>query len=125
MSGHTHQPYNCVFNGIPTTSAYSFGRLVTDIDMRVDRATNDVTRLTINNRIVTRDVPEDQAILDLIARYNVVAAPIANRPIGHITADLPNTPTGRRAGDGRRDRRRPARRHRRTGTRGAAPSSRS
>jgi 5'-nucleotidase len=91
VSGHTHQPYNCVFNGIPTTSAYSFGRLVTDIDMRVDRATKDVTRLTINNRIVTRDVPESQPILHLIDRYNVVAAPIANRPIGHITAELPNT----------------------------------
>ena len=91
VSGHTHQPYNCVFNGIPTTSAYSFGRLVTDIDMRVDRATKDVTRLTINNRVVTRDVPQNQAILDLIARYDVVAAPIANRPIGHITAELLNT----------------------------------
>ncbi|HEY5877957.1 MAG TPA: bifunctional metallophosphatase/5'-nucleotidase, partial [Nakamurella sp.] len=90
VSGHTHQPYSCVFNGIPTTSAYSFGRLVTDIDMRVDRATKDVTRLTINNRVVTRDVPQDPGILDLIDRYNVVAAPIANRPIGHITADLLN-----------------------------------
>jgi 5'-nucleotidase len=90
VSGHTHQPYNCVFNGIPTTSAFSFGRLVTDIDMRVDRATHDVSRLTINNRIVTRDVPQNQAILDLIARYDVVAAPIANRPIGHITAELSN-----------------------------------
>ena len=69
VSGHTHQPYNCVFNGIPTTSAYSFGRLVTDIDMRVDRATKDVTRLTINNRVVTRDVPQNQHILDLIAGY--------------------------------------------------------
>lgn len=90
VSGHTHQPYNCVFNGIPTTSAYSFGRLVTDIDMRVDRATKDVARLTINNRVVTRDVPQNQAIVDLIARYDVVAAPIANRPIGRITADLLN-----------------------------------
>src|ERR687897_2139476 len=82
VSGHTHQPYNCVFNGIPTTSAFSFGRLVTDIDMTVDRATKDVTKLLINNRIVTRDVAQDQAILDLIAHYEVVAAPIANRPIG-------------------------------------------
>jgi len=90
VSGHTHQPYSCVFNGIPTTSAFSFGRLVTDIDMTVDRATHDVSKLVIDNKIVTRDVAQDQAILDLIAHYDVVAAPIANRPIGHITADLPN-----------------------------------
>lgn len=90
VSGHTHQPYNCVIDGIPTTSAYSFGRLVTDIDMTVDRRTRDVTELSVNNVIVTRDVAQDQGIVDLITRYNDVAAPIANRPIGHITADLTN-----------------------------------
>src|SRR5919106_6917 len=26
ISGHTHQPYRCVFGGIPVTSAFSFGR---------------------------------------------------------------------------------------------------
>ena len=89
-----------MFNGIPTTSAFSFGRLVTDIDMRVDRRDRATSRaLTINNRIVTRDVPQDPAIVDLIARYDAVAAPIANRPIGHITADLPNAhqPDGEQA----------------------------
>lgn len=91
VSGHTHQPYNCVIDGIPTTSAFSFGRLVTDIDMRVSRATKDVVSMTINNRIVTRDVPQDQAINDLIARYKTVVAPIANRPIGNITGDLTRT----------------------------------
>jgi 5'-nucleotidase len=88
ISGHTHQPYNCVINGIPVTSAYSFGRLVTDIDMRVNKASKEVTGISINNRIVTRDVPKDQRITDLMAHYNVFAAPIANRVVGHITADL-------------------------------------
>lgn len=88
ISGHTHQPYNCVINGIPVTSAYSFGRLITDIDMRVDRATKEVDSISINNRIVTRDVAKDPRITDLMAHYNVFAAPIANRVVGHITADL-------------------------------------
>jgi 5'-nucleotidase len=87
LSGHTHQPYNCVINGIPTTSAYSFGRLVTEIDMTIDRATGEHTALTINNRIVTRDVA-DSAETALIAKYNVIAAPLANRVIGSITADI-------------------------------------
>jgi 5'-nucleotidase len=91
VSGHTHQPYSCVFGGIPVTSAFSFGRLVTDIDMRVDRATKDVSSLSINNRIITRDVPLDQRITDLIAHYTQFAAPIANRVIGHITADITRT----------------------------------
>lgn len=88
VSGHTHQPYSCVINGIPLTSAYSFGRLVTDIDMTVNRATKEPDQITVDNRIVTRDVVPDSRITDLIARYNVFAAPIANRVVGHITADL-------------------------------------
>ena len=43
VSGHTHQPYNCVIDGKPVTSAFSFGRLVTDIDMTVDPRPSDVT----------------------------------------------------------------------------------
>ncbi|MGA8047828.1 MAG: bifunctional metallophosphatase/5'-nucleotidase [Dermatophilaceae bacterium] len=91
ISGHTHQPYNCVIDGIPVTSAFSFGRLVTDIDMRVDRATKQVTALAIENKIVTRDVPRDAGITTLIDRYNAIAAPIANRVIGSITADITRT----------------------------------
>ena len=44
VSGHTHHAYNCVLPNaaarpIPVTSASSFGRLVTDIDMTINRAT--------------------------------------------------------------------------------------
>ena len=56
LSGHTHQAYNCVIDGIPVTSAASFGRLVTDMDLTIDRRTKDITSITVNNQIVTRDV---------------------------------------------------------------------
>jgi 5'-nucleotidase len=88
ISGHTHQPYNCVIDGKPVTSAFSFGRVVTDIDVRVDRAKKEVTSIKINNTIVTRTATPDAAINALIDRYNVIAAPIANRPIGSITATI-------------------------------------
>jgi 5'-nucleotidase len=91
ISGHTHQPYKCVIDGKPVTSAYSFGRLLTDIDMRVDRAKKQVTSITIDNTIVTRDVPADAGITALIKRYDAIAAPIANRVIGSITADITRT----------------------------------
>jgi 5'-nucleotidase len=92
ISGHTHQPYNCVIDGTPVTSAFSFGRLVTDIDMTIDARAGEVSSMTINNTIVTRDVAPSSIITDLINRYRAVAAPIANRPIGHITADITRTP---------------------------------
>lgn len=88
VSGHTHQPYSCVLDGTPVTSAYSFGRLVTDIDMKIDPRRGKVTSLSINNRIVTRDVAPDPDITALIQRYQAIAAPIANRPVGRITADI-------------------------------------
>ncbi len=91
ISGHTHQPYNCVFGGKPVTSAFSFGRLITDIDVRVNKSTQEMTSIAINNRIVTRDVPLAADITALITKYSAVAAPIANRPIGHITADILRT----------------------------------
>ena len=37
ITGHTHAPYNCVIDGRPVTSASSFGRLLTDIDLKLDR----------------------------------------------------------------------------------------
>jgi 5'-nucleotidase len=88
ISGHTHQPYVCTFNGIPVTSAYSFGRLITDIDLRVNRATKDITSIEIDNKIVTRDVDLAEDVTALIERYDALAAPFANRVIGHITADI-------------------------------------
>jgi 5'-nucleotidase len=91
ISGHTHQPYNCVIDGTPVTSAYSFGRLVTDIDLRISRDTGDVSSMTIDNRIVTHAVAADPGITSLIAKYAALAAPIADRPIGAIAADITRT----------------------------------
>lgn len=88
ISGHTHQPYSCVIDGIPVTSAFSFGRMITDVDLQIDRVSRQVTSMTINNRVVTRTVAEDASVAALIARYNSLAAPIANRPIGQITTDI-------------------------------------
>ena len=88
VSGHTHQAYNCQIDGKAVTSAYSFGRVVTDIDMKVDRRTGDTTSISVNNRVITRDVDKDARITSLIDRYSAIAAPIANRPIGQITADI-------------------------------------
>lgn len=91
ISGHTHQPYNCVINNKIVTSAFSFGRLVTKVDLKIDRNTGDVVAMTANNHIVSRDVPKDTFITALIAKYNAIAAPLANRVIGSITATITRT----------------------------------
>ena len=88
ISGHTHQPYNCIMDGKIVTSAFSFGRLVTKIDLTIDRGTGEVVTMTADNRIVTRTVPKAPARTDLINKYTSIAAPLANRVIGSITADI-------------------------------------
>lgn len=88
ISGHTHQAYNCVIDGVPVTSASSFGRLVTDMDLTIDRRTKEITSIAVDNVIVTRDVEASGPITDLIGRYDALSAPLANRVIGSITADI-------------------------------------
>ena len=91
ISGHTHQPYNCVIDNKLVTSAYSFGRLVTKIDLTIDRGTGEVVTMSADNRIVTRDVAPDAGITALINKYKVLSAPLANRVIGSISADITRT----------------------------------
>jgi 5'-nucleotidase len=91
VSGHTHQAYNCVIDGRPVTSAASFGRIVTDIDLTIERATRDVTSISVNNVIATRDVAADPDQTALIAKYAALADPLRNRVIGSITTDITRT----------------------------------
>jgi 5'-nucleotidase len=88
VSAHTHQPYVCHMAGKLVTSAASFGRLITDIDLTIDHQSKAITAATATNKIVTQNVtkdPEAQAILD---KYEKLSAPLANRVIGRITADI-------------------------------------
>ena len=90
VSAHTHQPYICHIGDKLVTSAASFGRLITDIDLTIDHQSKEITEATATNHIVTQDAsvtpdPETQAILD---KYKVLSAPLANRLIGEITGDI-------------------------------------
>lgn len=95
FTGHSHQQYNCVVNdpaGNPRTviQGASFGRLLSVVDLKVDKSTRDVIRsaTTAHNEIVTRDVTPDPKVQTLVTEAVTKAAPIANKPVGSITADL-------------------------------------
>nr|WP_218886582.1 bifunctional metallophosphatase/5'-nucleotidase [Kineococcus aurantiacus] len=99
VSGHTHQAYNCEIDGKLVTSASSAGRLVTDIDLAIDRRSGDVTSAAADNVVVTRDVPKDRAQTALIERYRTALGPIATAEVGTAAQDLTRTqeqlfPTG-------------------------------
>ena len=85
VTGHTHQAYNCVVDDKIVTSAASFGRLVTDIDLTLDAATGDVVEATARNVVVTRDVEAMPMVQALIAAYDALSAPLRDRVIGEVT----------------------------------------
>ena len=95
VSGHTHAQYICAgakeIDGKVVTSAASFGRLVTDIDLVIDHQTKDVKAKTARNVIVTQTVAKDPAVTALIAKYDAIAAPIANKVVGTVTETLLST----------------------------------
>ena len=104
VSGHTHAPYVCDIKDPAgqdrlVTSASSFGRLITETNLKYDRRTQDIVRASVegSNLLVTRNVAKDPAQTKIIADYGKAIAPIASKVIGHINADV--TRAGNPAGE--------------------------
>ena len=101
ITGHTHLPYNCVIDdpaGAPrrVTSAFSFGRVISEINLTIDRVTKDVRRdaVTATNHVVTQDVARDPALTAVLNKWQPLASTIGNRPVGTITANIARAFTG-------------------------------
>ena len=90
ITGHTNWAVNCLIDGKVVTGAASQGRVVTDIDAKVDPTTGDFVpgSILVNNRIVTQNVQQNAAMLALIDEYNEVVAPIANVVVGHVVGTM-------------------------------------
>jgi 5'-nucleotidase len=113
VSGHTHRFYSCSLpnssgaNSV-VTSAGSNGQLITDIDYTLDRRTGRFAEISARNVIVENGVrnadgswkqtptgsfvrnPDlvDPAAKQLADKYRTAVAPIANKVVGKITADI-------------------------------------
>ena len=93
ISGHTHRAYVCEIDGRLVTSGDKFGTLVTAIDLKLDPVTRDVISAKADNVIVrTATLAKDPEQTALLAAYDKVAAPIANRRAGSITDTLSRVP---------------------------------
>ncbi|NEC33923.1 bifunctional metallophosphatase/5'-nucleotidase [Streptomyces rubrogriseus] len=106
VTGHTHNAYVCTIpdpagNPRMVTSASSFGRLYTDTTLTYDRRTGDIARTSVKsaNHVVTRDVPKAPDMTRLIGEWSTLAAPIGNRPIGYVSADINRDGTESPLGD--------------------------
>jgi 5'-nucleotidase len=115
VSGHTHRFYTCTLpNSAGTsvvTSAGTNGQLITDIDYAIDRRSGRFAEITAKNVVVENGVSDgkggwlkdaagvflknpdtvDPNAKKLADKYRTAVAPIANRVVGSITADITRT----------------------------------
>jgi 5'-nucleotidase len=96
VTGHTHQAYACTVpdpagNPRTVTSASSFGKLYTDTTLTYDRKTGDIVRTGVKsaNHVVSREQAKAKDMTALIKKWSKLAEPVANRPIGYISDDIP------------------------------------
>ncbi|WP_155391438.1 bifunctional metallophosphatase/5'-nucleotidase [Catellatospora paridis] len=113
VSGHTHRFYSCSLpnkSGKPVvvTSAGTNGQLVTDITLNMDRRSRTFTSIEAHNVVVENGVRNadgtwqttapgvfvrnpalaDPAAKTIADKYRTAVAPLANRIVGSISADI-------------------------------------
>lgn len=95
VTGHTHQSYVCAIpdpagNPRSVTSAASYGRIITETNLKLDPRTHDVVRSSVAtvNHPVTRDVAPAADQTATIAKWKGLSAPIANKVVGTITGPI-------------------------------------
>ncbi|HEX5040073.1 MAG TPA: bifunctional metallophosphatase/5'-nucleotidase [Candidatus Limnocylindria bacterium] len=95
VTGHTHLPYNCVFDdpdGNPrtVTSAFSFGRVISEINLEIDPATGDVVRdnTTVTNHIVRQNGKPDAAVTAVLNKWLPQAEVVGSVEVGEATEPI-------------------------------------
>lgn len=92
VTGHTHRTYICDIEGRLVTSAMSYGRLLTEIDLQIDPKTNDVVEKTATNFVVRTNADADQEVAELVEFYSGLTAEIAEKKVGTLGETLSNEP---------------------------------
>jgi len=98
VSGHTHQPYVCSIDdpdGDPrlVTSAASFGQVLTESHLKVNRLTGEVDReasSAVNNLVLrgNPDITKDAGQTAIIDFWKPLATALGNQVVGTVNADI-------------------------------------
>jgi 5'-nucleotidase len=99
ISGHTHMAYICMLperggRMVPVTQAASYGRVITAVDLTLDKASGKLVSAKASNRVVDRANPAvlpDTAIAEFVGGYDTLAAPLETQIVGKIAAAVSNT----------------------------------
>ena len=96
ITGHTHLPYNCKLDdaaGNPriVTSAYSFGRVVSEVNLVLDKRTGDVRRdlsTSTNHAVIQDELIPDPMMTAIIDKWQPLYDAAGNTPVGMITETI-------------------------------------
>ncbi|MGD0677820.1 MAG: bifunctional metallophosphatase/5'-nucleotidase [Polyangiaceae bacterium] len=88
VSAHAHQAYDCDVDGRVVTSAGSYGRIITTIDLTIDAGAHRIVAVRAKNVPVTHDVVPDPQVAAIVAEYAEKARGIATRVVGYLRHDL-------------------------------------
>ena len=88
ITAHTHRYYVCEIGNVLLTEAGSYGTLVTEIDLVLDRSTRKIISRKAVNLVVDPNGAKDAALSALVDRYALLAAPLENRVVGKLTREV-------------------------------------
>lgn len=90
VSAHTHRAYNCTINGKLVTSAASFGRVITELNLHVDTTARMVAQKSAAQHLVTRDVTPDPSVSAVVDQYIAISRATADVDDGYTARDISN-----------------------------------
>ncbi len=88
IAGHTNDEFICEIDGKWVTMADNAGRIFTDIDVKLNRVTKDMTVVSIENVFNLQSANDAPDLQTLIDKYKALAAPLANQVIGSTSLPL-------------------------------------
>ncbi len=99
VTGHWHAAFNCSIpdpdgNPRPVVEAANHGRLISEINLQLDRRTGEVLRdrTTSTNHAVTRDVVPDPKLQKIVDYWAAAGERKYAEPVATATGDFTRTP---------------------------------
>ncbi|QIM20658.1 bifunctional metallophosphatase/5'-nucleotidase [Phycicoccus sp. HDW14] len=104
ITGHTHQPYTCSIpdpRGNPrlVTSAASYGQVVSETDLVIDKRTGEVDRAkstSVNHLVSRAEFAKDATQTGIIDKWKTISGPLAARVVGSVAEDITGDSSGNR-----------------------------
>ena len=87
-TAHSHRYYVCEFGGKLVTSAGSYGTLVTEIDLTIDRGTQKIISRHAQNLIVDTGGAKDPQQTTILAKYSALSEPLENRVVARVQTEI-------------------------------------